>query len=112
MFPDAASLPPNFADFAAIQGKYLQQSLCVLPNVQSSIKKDLFMSSLNCSNILKNVLTDGFEIAFPYYLHTLEDNMGALLGELSSARDNDAYYPFFAEIIYTRRALDSVIGSV
>jgi hypothetical protein len=112
LFPDAATLPPNFDDFAANQGKYLQQSLCELPDVKSSIQKDLFMSTLNCSNILKNVLTNGFETAFPYYLHALTGNTGTLLGGLSLARDNNSYYPFFAEVIYTRRALESVIGTV
>lgn len=38
--------------------------------------------------------------------------MGTLLSGLSSAHDNGAYYPFFAEVIYTRKALDSVIGVV
>lgn len=70
------------------------------------------MSTLNCSKVFKNVLSDGFDTTIPYYLHDLGVNMGTLLGGLSSTRDNDAYYPFFAEVIYTRRALDSAIGAV
>jgi hypothetical protein len=112
LFPNAANLPPNFADFASNQGNILQQNLCGMPSVQTALKKDLFLATLNCNDVLKNVLTDGFDTAFPYYMQMLEENIGTLLGGLSSAYDGKSFYPTFAVVIFCRRALDVVISGV
>lgn len=112
MFPSFEDLPLAFADFANTQGNLLQQNICTMTNVQAAIQKDLFLATLDCNSILKNVLTDGFDTAFSYYLHMLEKSYGTLLTDLGKTYEEKSFYPLFAEVIYCRRVFDSVISAV
>jgi hypothetical protein len=78
----------------------------------SGYQGDLFLSTMNCSSVLKGVLTEGFDGAFPYYIHVLRSNIGTLLSNLSLTRGQNSVYPFFAEVIFCRKVFDVVINNL
>lgn len=86
--------------------------ICGSPSLIAKINTDLLLGKMNCSKVMFNELSNGFFEAFPFIIGEVNKQTGATLSNIGNKMESTSAYPFFAEVIYARRAMDSIIGLI